>query len=74
MVLLPKPFTPKEKSEPLTRNVFFENDTMDNMAKHFVGNNSRQVSIIPQKHIFIKKIFHHNLTACHTLVSDFVKI
>lgn len=41
MVLLPKPPTPKEPSTDTTRNVFFENDTMDHLAKHFVGNNFR---------------------------------
>lgn len=43
MVLLPKPPPPKEPSTEIKRNVFFENDTMDHLAKHFIGNNFRLV-------------------------------
>lgn len=43
MVLLPKPPPPKDPATEITRNVFFENDTMDHLAKHFVGNNFRLV-------------------------------
>lgn len=44
MVLLPKP--PKESSkendgDKIQRNVFFADDRMDMLAKHFVGNNYR---------------------------------
>lgn len=41
MVLLPKPPIPKESNDEIKRNVFFENDAMDHLAKHFVGNNYR---------------------------------
>lgn len=43
MVLLPKPPPPKEPSTEIARNIFFENDTMDYMAKQFIGNNFRLV-------------------------------
>ncbi|XP_055298847.1 mitochondrial import inner membrane translocase subunit Tim22 [Sitodiplosis mosellana] len=41
MVLLPKPPAPKDSNIEIPRNVFFENDAMDHLAKHFVGNNYR---------------------------------
>lgn len=41
MVLLPKAPEPKEVGDKPPRNVFFENDGLDHMAKHFVGNNIR---------------------------------
>lgn len=46
MVLLPKPPEPKEAIDNPLRNVFFENDELDYMAKHYVGNNIRFVSIL----------------------------
>lgn len=45
MVLLPKPPPPKDPNNEVQRNVFFENEAMDHMAKHFVGNNFRFVNI-----------------------------
>lgn len=41
MVLLPKPVDSAKEAQQVARNVFFENDAMDYMAKHFVGNNYR---------------------------------
>lgn len=46
MVLLPKPPEPKEAIDKPLRNAFFENDGLDHMAKHFVGNNIRFVEIL----------------------------
>lgn len=43
MVLLPKPPAPKEPTTETGRNIFFEHETMDYMAKHFIGNNFRLV-------------------------------
>lgn len=43
MVLLPKPLPPKDSKNEIARNIFFENETMDQLAKHFVGNNFRLV-------------------------------
>lgn len=43
MILLPKFPEPKEKTEIVRQNVFFENDALDHLAKHFVGNNQRLV-------------------------------
>lgn len=43
MVLLPKPPPPKDSDNEIKGNTFFENDAMDYMAKHFVGNNFRFV-------------------------------
>lgn len=53
MVLLPKPPAPKDSNSEIKRNVFFENDAMDHLAKHFVGNNFRSVQSVP----FIKNEF-----------------
>lgn len=46
MVLLPKPPAPKESNNQIQRNIFFENDSMENLAKHFVGNNYRFVRTV----------------------------
>lgn len=49
MVLLPKAPEPKENGDKPPRNVFFESDGLDHMAKHFVGNNIRLVWSIHSK-------------------------
>lgn len=56
MVLLPKPPVPKEPDTEIRRNIFFENDTMDHLSKHFIGNNFRLVQFneIGGKHSRLK--------------------
>lgn len=45
MVLLPKFSDTKPKTKDANGNVFFENDAMDQLARHFIGNNHRLVLI-----------------------------
>lgn len=65
MVLLPKLPSPDEKKPSIARNTFFENDELDFLARHFVGNNNRwalgrDIESIP---IFHNLSVHYNLTS-----------
>lgn len=41
MVLLPNPDAKAPEVEPKTTGIFFENHDLDEMARHFIGNNFR---------------------------------
>lgn len=42
MVLLPNPESLKKESPPArTENIFFQHNDLDELARHFIGNNIR---------------------------------
>ena len=40
-MLLPNPDAKEPEVQPKTTGIFFENDDLDAMARHFIGNNFR---------------------------------
>lgn len=70
MVLLPKPPPPKDSDNEIKGNTFFENDAMDHMAKHFVGNNFRFVIAFSDNN----RIFLLIETCKHNLNSNLKKV